>query len=145
MAKNSIQNNERTISSAFSKLQNRKHNNIFIALQNLCKAGIEAALYLHEPNDKHLHTSNSYASAIYYNGKLLLDKTYVDNGTYSSDVENTIRRYQPVSSGYEAVIFANMIVSDLKNFRLNIPKERDILTITAQDIRNNFSTYFKPV
>lgn len=132
--------NDRVIRGAFARLQRNKHAALLSGLQELCRQAVFMALSLHNPEDKHLHARQSYAYAIYHNGKLVDYYECMEDGRFEGNVDMLIDQYAPRSKGYDAVIVADMSIMGL-----NVTKERDILTMTAQDVKQNFWRYFKPI
>lgn len=138
------QSNDRKIENAFGRFQRNVSQALEDGLVRMCESAVETALSLHIATDEHLNTRDGYGYALFHSGALLASRTYIEGGTYKGKVEDYIASYVPSSDGYDAVIVADMSLPMLGS-TYSFVKERDILTTTAQDVANDFGSYFKPV
>lgn len=137
---NRVKENESVIIRAFAEAQKRAVATLAEGFIKALKAGVETALHIHdERHQNHLKTGGSYGWALWYNGSLYASEIKTDGEKYTGNANEALQGVKPRRKyGFYGVVLAGM-----KGSYYIADYERDILTLTAEEIGNNFSTYFK--
>lgn len=143
------QGNERTIRRAFNRLKKRSDPVIEDGMRRLLREAMTFAVTNHDHNHfAHRIHDNSYGWALLKDGAIV--DIQVNGGRHGhADAEDQLRRVagEVSQGGWVGILLASMYLqfSGRKPVYFEIDYEMGILELTKDEIRSNFTKYFKPI
>ncbi len=131
--------NDKTITNAFNRIHDDYFSFIKRGMIMALKAGVIVALDIHDQqHQRHIETGGSYGWGLWYNKTFVDGEVKANGSVQKGNAANAIKKMKPKRKGWYGVVMAGM-----KGNYYAISYERDILTLTSQEIAANFSKYFK--
>lgn len=146
---NTIRQNEKAIERGLKWLSSAKDKIIERGMLELLPKATEYAISLHDHSHYgHRVTEDSHGWALVKDGRIV--KMGVNDGRHGEGYAHKQLRdvAQSIATpGYVGIVLASMTAKrdDGRPIIFEIEYEMDILSMTADEIIDNFQTYFKPI
>lgn len=142
MAKYQAQN-KRTIEQAFSRFRKEEEDIVREGMERVAKAGIAFLVEAHKQFREglsHPHEDDTMAYAVAHDGIIVVSNSYFGGGDeIPGDARSKAEGLLSGTKGWTAII-----LSDMEGW-YRIDWEMGFLHSSAEDIRDNFTKYFKKV
>ena len=136
--------NKKTIERAFAKFRKEDEDIIRHGMLLVAKAGIDYLVEAHTRTGEDLNhpkESDSMGYAVAHNGMVIASYGYSGDESYNlpRQAREEAERLLAGTTGWRAII-----LSDMEGW-YNVDWEEGFLSMSADEIKNNFTSYFKPI
>ena len=134
--------NNNVISKAFSRLKANEEEIVKKGMYGLLEAGLEYLNDAHEVWMHHENEADTLGWALIHDGEILEIVSQVKGEP--TPYGNAIGRLQEIASGVTDG-WVGIILSDMTNDWYRVDWEMGFLFQSADEVRNHFSEFFKPI
>lgn len=132
--------NKGVIRSAFSRLREESDATILDGMTRITEAGLEYLLDAHDRNMNHPNENDTLAAILAHDGQVVAKIPHEGSDDFPGSASAEAARLLRGSSGWIAIILSDMT---MPWYRADL--EIDFLTYSADEIKANFQSFFKPI
>lgn len=132
--------NKGVIRSAFSRLLSESDATILAGMTRIAEAGLEYLLDAHDSGMHHPNENDTLAAVLAHDGQVVAKIPHEGSDDLPESASTEAARLLRGTSGWIAIILSEMT---LQWYRVDY--EIDFLTYSADEIKANFQSFFKPI
>lgn len=132
--------NKSVIRTAFSRLRAESDATVLEGMKRLTEAGLEYLLDAHDGGLHHPNENDTLAAVLAHDGQVVATIPHGGDDDLPGSASTEAARLLRGTSGWIAII-----LSDMTNQWYRVDWEIDFLTYSADEIKANFQSFFKPI
>lgn len=132
--------NKAVIRSAFSRLRADSDAIILDGMKSLTEAGLDYLLEAHERDMHHPNENDTIAAILAHDGQVVAKFPHEGSDDFPGSASAEAERLLRGTSGWIVIVLSDMTMQWYR-----VDWEIDFLTYSADEIKANFQSFFKPI